>query len=122
MPRLRARSSSTWKIRQSLPAMPAPDAPREPPDPGRPPNRLPKPPLERREQVVHRDPLAQEPAHGIAVAADPCQRGADRGPRRAKPAGDAQHGSGVETGAPARGRTENGAAISLPRPFWRKST
>ena len=32
------------------------------------------------------------------------------------------HARGIETGAPARGRTESGAAISLPRPFWRKST
>ena len=30
-----------------------------------------------------------------------------------------RHESGVETGAPGLGRTEKGATISLPRPFWR---
>ena len=28
------------------------------------------------------------------------------------------HRSGHETGAPGSGRTENGAAIVWPRPFW----
>jgi hypothetical protein len=32
------------------------------------------------------------------------------------------HGSGHEIGAPGSGRTENGATIVWPRPFWPKST
>src|SRR3972149_1117656 len=81
MPRLRARSSSTWKIRQSLPAMSSPAASGK---------ILPEAPRERREERADRDALAEEPAHGIAAAADRVERRPDREARRVEAARDAR--------------------------------
>src|SRR5262245_48141081 len=81
MPRLRARSSSTWKIRQSLPAMSSPAVRGE---------ILPKALLERREERTDREALAEEPVHGIAAAADRAERRPDREARRVEAARDAR--------------------------------
>jgi hypothetical protein len=64
------------------------------------------------------------PARHLAQRAAAPSRGSavHREARQREPWGDFRQASDIETGAPGFGRTQNGAAMSLPRPFCRKST